>query len=150
MTTPYGITSEMVPVDANGNVVAVDGKGFATLLPNALYYFPLQGGAAAIISSVHFNWDAAIIVTSLVMQDGNTAGVALASAVPGDWIPENPAGAYIPVVGGSVSAATVSVAGGAAGGCIYNVGNMGTQRQRFAVQVGATGGQMRAAAWGKA
>lgn len=126
--------------------------GYCTLASGTTYYFEMTG-PGDILTSAHFQWDASIIITSLVMEDSNLPGnlaTAYSSAV-GDWMTENPTGAYIPVVGAGVAAtaSTVAASGGAVGACLFNISDQGTWRQRYKLVVGATGGSLRCAVWNK-
>ena len=129
------------------------GRGAFTLVALTTYYYPLDG-ADSVVLSAHAHWDASIIITSMRIEDCNMAESevsAFAASTGGLWLTENPSTAYIAVAGAGVSAtsATVAATGGAVGGAMFHVGNTGAKRHRLAVVVGATGGEMRVATWGK-
>lgn len=123
------------------------------------YYVPI-GGAASTVQSAHCKWDASIVITSITvqvsnfkLQNDNDPNDADEAGDVGDWIPYTPSsGVYVAVTGAGATAtgAVVAVAGGAAGGCFYDIGNLGARRARLAVVVGGTGGRFRVASHGKA
>lgn len=130
-----------------------------TLVNGNTYYFPL-GTSDARVVGLHLKGDAAIIITSATLQsscfpkDADGIGgldVADFDATAGNWIPEDPASAVAEVVGAgwAQAAGVVSVAGGAAGGASWQIGNPGSKRWRLAVVVGGTGGVVRVAAHGR-
>lgn len=110
------------------------------------YYFPV-GGAGVLINSIHILWDAAIIITSITIEDSNITDISGTTVgAAGEWITENPTtGTYVATEGAgvTVTGSSVAVAGGAAGGCIYHLGNMATRRVRVAVVVAGTGGKLQ-------
>ena len=126
--------------------------GYNTLASGSTYYFELTG-PRDLLCSAHLQWDSAIILTSVVMEDTNLPGsVASAySSTAGNWLTENPTTAYIPVTGAgvTVSNATVAATGGAAGACMINIADQGSYRQRIKVVVAGTGGLLRCAVWNK-
>jgi hypothetical protein len=134
-------------------MVPIGGEGFATLVAGETYYYEVLGGDVAQFASVHFQWDSSIIIPSLLLQDANFPDVPVASAVGGDWIAEIPRCAYIsidPLGSATYALATVSVPGGTAGGCMFNISGLPSKRQRFRLIVGGTGGRARASGWAKA
>lgn len=153
-------TSFVTPIKSDGTVPAQgadsnfsNGRGVYTLEAGALYFFPVGGQDAATLSA-HFQWDAEIILTSITLEDSDMPGNDVsdyASSAAGSWIDEDPPGAFVGTKGAGVTVSAVgvvAVAGGAAGGCRFDI-ETAARRTRFAVQVGATGGQMRCATWGK-
>lgn len=128
----------MSAIQRDSDLTAVEATGKALTL-GTTYHFPL-GGESSIISSVHWQWDAAIVITSITIQSSNYPDVAVGSVNPGDWVTDTLA--PTPVV--------LAAAGGAAGGGIQNVPNSGARRLRAVVVVGATGGVLRGRAHGKA
>lgn len=123
----------------------VDADGFVTLTANTTYFFPVDS-VKALSDSLHAQWDSSIVITSIKLQascmaEADVADHAAASA--GNWLHIDPTDAYIPVVGGTATAATVAVAGGSAGGAIWTLPTNPIGRQRVAVAVGATGGEFR-------
>lgn len=115
--------------------------GSVTLVAGTTYYFPI-GVEIAPLDSVHFVWDANIVITSARIEDGNLSSERSNDwdTTLGAWVPEDPDSAYVAHTSGAVTNATLAVAGGVAGGAVWHVGNNGTTRQRFAVVVGVTGG----------
>lgn len=136
-----------------------------TLASGTTYYFPLGAQHAAVpaeapLTSVQLRWDASIIATITVettlfpstLQASDPRGPVQVSdfeATAGFWLQQNPSTAYVPATGGTPTAMTVAVAGGSAGGCEFDLGNLGARRARIKVVVGGTGGVMRCAVWGK-
>jgi hypothetical protein len=144
-----------------------------TLVSGATYYF-IVGDADSTYKSVHFKWDAAIIVTLtpwgcdqpldlLGMGGSGTAFPHVGTDTPndstakGDWLLINPASAVLYTTsddgttgGNTVTNGTTStIAGGTAGGVIYDFGNVPTKRIRFRAVVGGTGGKLRCTVHGK-
>lgn len=115
-----------------------------TLLLSTTYYYNLMGNDSP-LSAVHIKWDASIVITSIVVEDSCIPEAALGSTTAGDWIDEDPTTAYVGSVGAGVTVtnATVAVAGGAAGGAMYHLGNDGALKKRLKVVVGGTGGVLR-------
>jgi hypothetical protein len=134
-------------------------KPGGVLLSGTTYYIPI-GGAASTVQSAHCKWDASIVITSITVevsnfriQNDNDPNPTDSAGDAGDWIPYTPSsGAYVAVTGAGVTAtgAVVAATGGAAGGCFYDIGNLGARRARLAVVVGGTGGRFRVASHGKA
>jgi len=126
--------------------------GINTLASGTTYYFELPG-PRDLLCSAHCLWDASIILTSVVMEDSNLPGdiTTAYSSTAGHWLTENPSTAYIPVTGSGVSVtnATVAATGGAAGGCMINIADQGSYRQRIKVVVAGTGGAFRCFVWNK-
>jgi hypothetical protein len=140
-----------------------------TLASGTTYYFPIGAPKApvpaeSIISSIHVRGDSAIIC-AITIEDCNfgatrspgdgrgdvdVSDFELASTA-GNWIPENPSSASVGTVGAGwvATGATVNVAGGAAGGCMFHVGNMGSRRLRLKIVVAGTGGKVRVGVHGK-
>ena len=127
-------------------------RGKFTLVAATRYAFIL-GGADAPFESAHFQWDASIIITSLTIEDSNFSALDAPnySTTAGDWIDEDPVTAFVGVVGAgaTVSSGVVAVAGGAAGGAMFHIGETSAFRTRINVLVGATGGLVRCGAHGK-
>ncbi len=141
------------PLQTADGVQLVDakGRGKYPLAASTTYVYPL-GGANAPLQSVQIEWDAAAILT-ITVEDSNVgdADSLKWSTTAGEWIKEDPSTAYVALVGAgaTVANATVSVAGGAAGGAMYNLGNTGAMRTRIRIVVGGTGGVVRVSAHGK-
>ncbi len=155
-------TSFLTPVKSDGTVQVASntefGRGTFTLTSGTTYYLPI-GGQDCPISSLHCHWDAAIILTTLTIEDCNApGGNASTSEVPsyvsgatGLWIPEGDTTSVVKCVGAGASATSgvVAVTGGAAGGCMFHVADTGARRTRLAIVVGGTGGEMQFWGWGK-
>lgn len=139
------------------------GKGY-NLLASTTYYIDASLPDASIMS-IHCTWDGNIILTSLNYESSNmpafasqsdpysdNSGVAdvanNATDAAGLWLPWNPSTAYIPIVGGTVTSATIAVAGGAAGGCVFEL-TQADRRGRTKIVVGTTGGYFRQHMHGK-
>ncbi len=143
-----------VPTKSDGTVIApLQSDGRQTLLANTTYYYALPGNTE-LIGAVHLQGDSAIILTSADIEEScfDPGDVSLVSTSAADWMKQDPSSAYIPVVGAgwSVTNATVAAAGGAAGGAIWDLGNLGGKRRRLKVVVGGTGGKLRVGTNGKA
>ncbi len=156
-------TSFLAPFKSDGvlqaEADATFGRGAYTLTSATTYYFEL-GGKDGDIVSAHLQWDSAIILTSVTVQDSNmpestdntsATGVTAWSSTAGDWISENPSTAFVGVAGAGVSATSgvVAATGGAQGGCMFHVALTGARRSRIAIVVGGTGGSLRCSTWAK-
>lgn len=128
------------------------GRGTYTLASGTTYFYQLNGGNSPLLSA-HLQWDAAIVLTSVTVEDCNfgTDEVALHSDNAGEWIDEDPASAFVGTDGAgvTVTAGVIAVAGGAVGGAMIHVADTGARRTRLKVVVGGTGGELRVATWGK-
>lgn len=137
---------------ANRSITGTFNNGSETLTNGTTYYFPI-GSAGALVESVQVIWDSSIVITSIQIEDSNIEGISTTTAGnPGEWIPENPTtGAYIATEGAgvTVTGATIAVAGGAAGGAMIHLGNIGSKICRLAVVVGGTGGRLQIFPHGK-
>lgn len=140
-----------------------------TLASGTTYYFPLGAQHAPVPAEVGLNcigmrWDAAIVITTFTFEDTvwpltvtpqdprGAIDVSDFDAVLGNWMPENPPGAYISGSGtGGLTATLLSgtVAGGTVGGTTIHLGNFGAKRGRIKVIVGGTGGKVRLGVHGK-
>lgn len=149
MQNIQGGDGSIVPTQANG-IQAADtpsgstfGKGFV-LAANTTYYAYL-GGAEAAALAAQIRWDAAIVLTSVAIEDCVFNDVPKLDTVLGNWIKQD---ATPPVkanstAGGTVTGQTLAVAGGTAGGCTFSLHLWGNKRARMAIVVGATGGAVR-------
>jgi hypothetical protein len=107
--------------------------------------------------SAHLVYDAAIILTSVTVETcdfppemvTDYADGATGTATAGYWIDEDPSTAFVGTRGGTVTNGVLAVAGGAQGGARWNVADNAARRTRLRVVVGATGGEVSCAAWGK-
>lgn len=154
----------------NGGAPTLTQQG-CTLVLSTTYVFPFGAPRSAVpaespLVAAFVRWDAAAILTITVETAivpaawlgadprAGTPQLTDFDATAGFWLPQNPPTAYVPVVGGTVgtgaTAMTVSVAGGAAGGCEFDLGNFGARRGRVKIVVGATGGVVRVGVHGKA
>jgi hypothetical protein len=136
------------------------GGAGVTLAASTTYYFPLNIDGAICEAVQLRGLTAALIITAARIEDTcfpmassgkGDVDVSNFDAGVGNWMIENPSTAYVPVVGtGWVATnAIVAVAGGAVGGALWNLGNMGTRRARLAIVVGGTGGDVRVAGHAK-
>lgn len=156
MTRSTISTSFITPIKSDGTVQTESatefGRGSYTLATGVTYYYPL-GGQDALDVSAHLQWDASIIITSITVEDSNMpdSEVTWYSSTAGEWIDEDPSTAFVGTVGAgvTVTAGVTAVAGGALGGAMYHVSDTAARRTRIKVVVGATGGEMRVASWGK-
>lgn len=143
----------VAPIKSDGTLQTDEkGRGNYTLTSGTTYYYPL-GGAGAPLIGAHVQWDASIVITSITVEDSNFGDdeAPITSSTAGDWIDEDPSTAFVGLVGAGATATNgvVAVTGGAAGGAMFHIANSGARRTRLKVVVGATGGVLRAAAWGK-
>lgn len=137
------------------------------LLPAGTYYFPLGSNSAmtpaeTTLVAIHAAWSATLAATFTVescnfpTNNGNpkanqgAVDVSDFDQVAGNWIQENPTTAYVGVVGAGNTAtnATVVAGGTNAGGAMFHVGNLGSQRLRLKVIV-TVQGQLRVNVHGK-
>lgn len=138
-----------------------------TLASGTTYYFPCGSPkspvpAESTSNTVQVRWDAAIIITSIqiettifpaTLSPGDYRGAAQltdSDTTAGYWLLQNPPTAYVPCVGGTPTAMTVAVAGGSAGGCEFDLGNLAARRIRVKIVVAGTGGVVRVGVHGKA
>lgn len=151
-------------VSSGGTKVPYEpGKGY-NLAANTTYYIDASVPDAGKIS-IHCTWDNAIVITSLAYESSNmpayasvsdpytdSSGAADVSNITADtaglWLTQNPSTAYVPVVGGTVTNATVAVSGGTAGGAMFEI-SQSDRRGRTKVAVGSTGGYLRQHTHGK-
>jgi len=156
---------EIDAVSAAGVPAPHEGNVGCTLASGTTYYF-VVGDPDSTYKSVHLTWDAAIIVTftlwgcdlPLVLGEmgGGGADTTNNSQAKGAWLQINPTTATVYNVsddgttgGATVTNATVAVAGGTAGGAIYDLGNVPTKRLRIRATVAGTGGKVRCVTHGK-
>jgi hypothetical protein len=115
------------------------------------YYFPLPVGDSTMFD-VHLTHDAAIAITSATIEtcSHGVSEVSDVSAVAGEWMDQNPATAFVALVGANTthSAGVVAVTAGAAGGADWQVSDCPAARARLAVVV-ATPGEVRLSFCGK-
>lgn len=150
------------------NTVQPDDNGDCTLVNGRTYLFAVGSSEAPLpaevpLTSIHLRWDAAVIVTFTietcnfpakkpgVLGDVGPDDVTDVDATAGNWIQENPSGVYVGTVGAGVTVTnlTIAVAGGAAGGAMIHLGNLGSRRVRVKAVVGGTGGKVRCNVRGK-
>lgn len=144
-----------------------------TLASGTTYYFPLGAQRSSVpaetpLVTAQLRWDASAILTITVEttvfpstpQGADPRGPVQISdyhdesATPGYWQQQNPpSGTYVPAKGlggaGTVVSLTVTVSGGAAGGCEFDLSDLGARRVRIKVVVGGTGGVVRCGVHGK-
>jgi hypothetical protein len=125
-------------------------KNGVTLASGTTYYVPF-GGDSAVVIDVHAQWDATLVITSIEVENSCNPDATIFSVVAGEWVKDNLVGAFgsVQAVNGTVTALTVAVAGGTAGGCVYHL-LTGARRGRLKVVVGGTGGVAKFTSHGKA
>lgn len=156
---------------ATHTTLPIKGKTGCTLVASGKYFY-VVGDPDSTYKSIHLKWDAQLVVTLTLwgcdqplnvgnMDPGNNntatpTDTADDSVTSGDWLQIDPSTAVIynksddgSTGGTTVTNATVAVAGGTAGGCIYDLGNVPTRRLRIRAAVGGTGGQLRCFTNGK-
>ena len=142
----------LTPVKSDGTLAVKSGRrGFHTL--GVFTYYVEVNMQSAPTGSLHLQWSSALIGSiTLESTDADEQDAPLTySTADGTWIQQNPTSAYIPIygTGASVSAATITLAGGGAGGCQINLADWGPCRLRL-VAVISTGGTFRCGHSGKA
>ncbi len=148
--------SFVTPFNADGTREVEDaatfGRGSFTLLAGTTYFFPL-GGQDAPWLDAQCQWDSAIVITSITVETCSfpEGEVSDFSDAAGEWLKQNPSTAFVATAGAgtTVASGVVAVAGGAQGGCDFQMAENCARRTRLAVAVGATGGAMRVGTWGK-
>lgn len=139
------------PIKTDGTELVDEvGRGKYTLASGTTYYYVL-GGADAPFLSAHVSGDAAIVITSIMVQDCDHGEVEVTDfgSTAGDWIPEAPSTVRVTGTGWSVSSGVVAVAGTGAGGAMIQVPQTAAKRARLEVIVGSTGGVLRVSSHGK-
>lgn len=140
-----------LPAAAPGTDATVNGHGVYTLEANTTYYFPV-GGQDATLVALHLQHDAAIAITSATVEDTcfPEREVSDYASTAGLWIDEDPTTAFVGVVGATTTQTNgvVAVVAGNVGGAMWHV-TTAARRTRLKVVVGATGGEVRVASWGK-
>lgn len=172
-TTEYNRegTRDLPVFKTNGNEADPSPTTGGVTLANATtYYAPLgsqttPAPAQTSLNSVHVKWDSAfvgVITIETCNFPERKGGVSIGAAdvsnfdtTVGNWIQEDPPTAYISTKstdgttgGATVANATVTVAGGTAGGCMFHLGNLGARRTRVKL-VSTTGGVVRISYTGK-
>lgn len=149
-------TSYITPIKSDGTEEVQDatefGRGSFTLEASTTYFFPL-GGQDTPCTSVHLQHDAAIAITSATVESCNFPETESSNVddTAGTWFGWAPSTAYVPVDGATTTATNgvVAVVAGNPGGAMWSVADLGCRRTRLKVVVGATGGEVRVAGWGK-
>lgn len=146
---PFG--NDIFPIKSDGTKLDRSGvepslTGY-TLASGQTYYYPVDHGTADCGNvAIHVKWDNAAILT-ITVEDTCFTDVLGYSTTAGEWEKENNTSAYVAADGGAtVTAMTVTVPGGTAGGCLFNLGFLGSMRCRLKIVVGGTGGVVRVAA----
>jgi len=173
MTTPLNFTTNAnQPAIRTTDGVAVQPvNGTGCTLASATTYVFMAGGSEGFPAQVshlhaHIRWDAAfvgVITVETSSFPSNVSGMGTGAvdvtdwdiAGKGNWLKENPSDAYVTVIssdgttgGATVSAATITVAGGTAGGAGYQLGELASRRCRIKAVV-TTGGVVRCGFNGK-
>lgn len=146
----------VTPVKSDGVLQTASGtefgRGSFTLVAGTTYYFPVRGADSPVMS-IHAQWDAAIVLTTLTVEDCNMdeSEVSNYADAAGDWFKKSTTTMFVNVEGAGVSntSGVVDATGGALGGAFWNISSNGARRTRVAVVVGATGGELRLGHWGK-
>jgi hypothetical protein len=131
--------------------VSTDRRGFYTL--GVFTYYVEVNMQSAPVGSLHLQWNTALIGAIRVdSTDADTLDAPLTySTADGTWIQQNISTAYIPIVGtgATVSAMTITLAGGGAGGAVISLADVGPCRLRLRAAI-STAGAFRVAHSGKA
>ena len=149
-------TSFITPYTAGGAEQAESavefGRGAFTLAANTTYMFSLPAQDVPVLG-VHLQHDAAIAITSATVEVCSfpPSEVSDYSDNPGEWLGYAPTTAYVPVDGATTTATNgvVAVVAGNIGGAHWDIADTGARRARLKIVVGATGGEVRVASWGK-
>jgi hypothetical protein len=165
--TPPG-SGDLSAVKSDGTTANnVDGVGCT--LTAGTWYFPFGPSDAPAptetpYNSLHLQWDNQLAFSSGVIETCNfpkhlrgdrtqAIDVDDTDTTPGRWIPQNPPGAYVPIVGGTVGTGatvmTIALTAGNPGGCDFELGNFAGRRGHLKLVV-TTGGVIRANLSGKA
>ena len=128
------------------------GRGAFTLAANTTYMFSLPAQDVPVLG-VHLQHDAAIAITSATIEVCSfpPSEVSDFSDGAGEWFGLAPTTAYVPVDGATTTATNgvVAVVAGNIGGAHWDIADIGARRARLKIVVGATGGEVRVATWGK-
>jgi hypothetical protein len=146
------------------DLIAIDGAGveykpapatgLVTLAATDDFYFMLPFSEDATVQSVHILTGAAIAGTFTIescnfAKDATAASVADHNEVSGNWVKENPTGAYVASVGTGWTWTLLTGAKTAgAGGAMIHLGNIGSKRLRLKLAC-TTSGTVRVSAHGK-
>lgn len=168
------VSHNLDAVRADGVTIPSNNDGLpttfgVTLVAGTTYFFPFGADrspmpAETALADAQMRWDNAIALTITVETcifpsthpEGGATGVVDVSdsnTTAGNWIPQAPPDAYVPVTGGgtyTVATGAVTVAAGQQGGCEFTLSDFGARRARLKVVVGATGGLVRCGVHGKA
>lgn len=143
------------PVQTSDGVELTEqiGRGIFTLAANTTYVFVLGGADAPFISATLTGYDAAMILTTVTVQDTDhpEQEVTNHSTVAGEWVSEDPTTAFVGAdgTGWVPTNGVLNVAGTGVGGARFNVAETAAFRTRLIVVVGATGGRVRVSSHGK-
>lgn len=128
------------------------GRGAFTLTAATVYMFPLAPQDVPVLG-VHLQHDAAIAITSATIEVCSLPPQETSdfSDGAGEWFGLEPTTAYVPVDGATTTATNgvVAVVAGNVGGAHWDVADIGARRARLKIVVGASGGEVRVATWGK-
>lgn len=101
------------------------------------------GGDLALMTSIHMQWDAALVCSGITIwatdfPENGQFSVPITSVVAGEWIQLNPPSGYTAIspAGAATIAAgplVIVVPGGTAGGIFIDLGNSGAHRLRAQV-----------------
>ena len=143
------------------------GADGSVTLTGTTYYIPVGNDSFSTLPvelrnvAIHLKWAAAVAATITVevscfpakvggRRGGPGYNVTDDDTTAGNWIQLNPSTAYVPVsgTGNSATAAVVTAGGTNAGGCIFDLADLGDRRVRIKV-VATVGGALWANAHGK-
>lgn len=150
-------TSYITPVKSDGVVQTESatefGRGAYTLALSTTYYYPLAGQDALALHA-HLQWDAAIVLTSVTVEECDMPESEVTdheAGTTGTWLPTSVdrITSTVEGAGATNTSDVIAVSGGAAGGGAMNVSEHGARRTRLKVVVGGTGGELRVASWAK-
>lgn len=146
-------TRNLTAYDGGGNASTPLATGFVTLDIDD-HYFELIGAHDGEINSVQIITDATIAGTFTIestnMPAGTTADAATSyDETVGDWIKEDPTGAYVASTGtGWTWTLLTGVKTAGTGGAMLHLGNAGSKRLRLKAAI-TTGGAVRVICHGK-
>lgn len=147
-------TKNLSAFNGSGTESAPAATGLVTLTATDVFHFPLPFSEEATVQSIHI-LTGALIAGTFTIQSCNFPKGTAADAVSdydetvGNWITEDPTGAYVASTGTGWTWTVLSGAKTAgAGGAMIHLGNIGSKRLRLELNC-TTSGTVRVVAHGK-
>lgn len=147
-----GNDSDLTAYDGEGNASVPDGTGYVTLDVDS-HYFEIPQAQVGEFQSIHIITGALIAGTFTIetcnIDTHATKGVTSYNEVSGNWINEDPTGAYVGSTGtGWTWTLLTGVKTAGVGGAMIHLGNLGSKRCRVKAAI-TTGGTVRVICHGK-